>query len=319
MTDGLGFPHGAIAEFVAHKRSLGYPYDSGERILAAFAAHCAANFPGETHLTREVAMSWAELRDGESPNTRVRRVSPVRGLAEYMVRRGEDAYVIPRNSLSPEIPYVPYIYTEDEIAALFDACDRLAGGAGGGGVRLILPCAVRLLYATGMRHGEARRLGTGDVDLGAGTVSIGPSKTAEGRIVYISEELCGVMSRFDRAMESVAPGRAYFFSRLDGGLQCSRWLASPFNAAKCIAGIDEPGVAKRVHDLRHTFCVHRLNSWVREGRDVRALLPYLSAYIGHKDLASTDYYLHLVPEFFPDYSKLVSKRNRVIPSAEAGR
>ena len=28
-------------------------------------------------------------------------------------------------------------------------------------------------------------------------------------------------------------------------------------------------------------------------------MPYLSEYLGHAHLTETDYYLHLVPEFFP--------------------
>lgn len=308
-----GFLSDDIAAFLAHKRALGFPYECGETTLARFSEFCEERFPGEGHLTREVAMAWAELRDGEHPNTRIKRVSPVRGLAEYMIRHGKDAYVIPRNSLSKEIPYVPYIYTVDEIAGLIAACDELAGGPAGGGMRLLLPCVFRLLYATGMRHGEARRLRRSDIDLEGLSITVGPSKTANGRLVYISDELAESMAAFDAAAEAAAPGREYFFSRADGGLRSSAWLQGGFQAAKCLAGIDEPGVSKRVHDVRHTFCVHRLNQWVREGKDVRAMLPYLSAYIGHKTLASTDYYLHLVPEFYPDYSELVSGRNEVIP------
>ena len=149
----LPFLPDEIGSFLAHMRSLGFQYDTGERILTRFSEHTASNFPGEVQLTREVAMAWAELRDGENPNTRTRRVSPVRGLAEHMIRHGGTAYVIPRNALSSGNPYVPYIYTAGEIGALFDACDRLAGGPRGGGYRLLLPCVMRLLYATGMRHG----------------------------------------------------------------------------------------------------------------------------------------------------------------------
>ena len=315
----LPFLPDEIGSFLAHMRSLGFQYDTGERILTRFSEHTASNFPGEVQLTREVAMAWAELRDGENPNTRTRRVSPVRGLAEHMIRHGGTAYVIPRNALSSGNPYVPYIYTAGEIGALFDACDRLAGGPRGGGYRLLLPCVMRLLYATGMRHGEARRLKVSDVDLLSGTIAVGPSKTSEGRLVYISDELCRLMSEFDSAMQGVAPNREYFFSKIDGGMQCGRWLDPSFTAAKCIAGIDEPGVVKRIHDLRHTFCVHRLNRWASEGKDVRAMLPYLSAYIGHKSLASTDYYLHLVPEFYRDYSTLTESRNTLIPECGSAR
>jgi integrase/recombinase XerD len=36
-----------------------------------------------------------------------------------------------------------------------------------------------------------------------------------------------------------------------------------------------------LHSLRHTFAVRRLEAWHAEGRDVAALLPTLSVYLGH--------------------------------------
>ena len=37
----------------------------------------------------------------------------------------------------------------------------------------------------------------------------------------------------------------------------------------------------RFHDFRHTFATHRLYHWMRDGKDLNAMLPYLSAYMGH--------------------------------------
>lgn len=34
------------------------------------------------------------------------------------------------------------------------------------------------------------------------------------------------------------------------------------------------------------------------GKDVTAMLPYLSAYMGHAQLSDTYYYIHLVPGLF---------------------
>ena len=51
-----------------------------------------------------------------------------------------------------------------------------------------------------------------------------------------------------------------------------------------------------MHDLRHTFAVHVLEAWVREGKDSRQKLPVLSGYMGHALLKSTELYLRLVPE-----------------------
>jgi len=53
-----------------------------------------------------------------------------------------------------------------------------------------------------------------------------------------------------------------------------------------------------MHDLSHTFAVHVLETWVREGKDLRQKLPVLSGYMGHAVLGSTELYLRLVPDRF---------------------
>jgi site-specific recombinase XerD len=52
----------------------------------------------------------------------------------------------------------------------------------------------------------------------------------------------------------------------------------------------------RIHDLRHTFAVHRLLAWYRDGQDVNARLPWLATYMGHVDIHSTQVYLRATPE-----------------------
>lgn len=36
---------------------------------------------------------------------------------------------------------------------------------------------------------------------------------------------------------------------------------------------------------------------MREGRDIDAMLPFLSAYMGHARYEDTLYYVHMVPDF----------------------
>jgi site-specific recombinase XerD len=63
------------------------------------------------------------------------------------------------------------------------------------------------------------------------------------------------------------------------------------------------GVQGRVHDLRHTFAVHRLLAWYREGADVQRCLPYLSTYLGHARIACTQRYLTMIPELLEQASR----------------
>ena len=52
----------------------------------------------------------------------------------------------------------------------------------------------------------------------------------------------------------------------------------------------------RLHDLRHSFAVHRLTAWHRQGKDAQRLLPLLSTYLGHARVAATQGYLDMTPE-----------------------
>jgi integrase/recombinase XerD len=46
---------------------------------------------------------------------------------------------------------------------------------------------------------------------------------------------------------------------------------------------------------------------VREGKDVQRLLPLLSAYLGHVDIAKTQIYLTMTPELLHEASKRFGK------------
>src|SRR5262249_30219421 len=52
----------------------------------------------------------------------------------------------------------------------------------------------------------------------------------------------------------------------------------------------------RVHDLRHSFAVNTVLGWYRDGADIAALMPQLSAYLGHTDPQHTFWYLSAAPE-----------------------
>ncbi|WP_375288159.1 hypothetical protein [Kosakonia sp. S42] len=75
-------------------------------------------------------------------------------------------------------------------------------------------------------------------------------------------------------------------------------------------GITRHGGARyepRIHDLRHSFAVHRLTSWYRNGDDVQLLLPHLSVYLGHVHLRATQVYLSMTPEFLGEASRRFEK------------
>jgi len=63
------------------------------------------------------------------------------------------------------------------------------------------------------------------------------------------------------------------------------------------AGIGaQSSICPHIHDLRHSFAVHTLVDWYRDGEDVQARLPALATYLGHVEPRSTYWYLSGAPE-----------------------
>ena len=82
------------------------------------------------------------------------------------------------------------------------------------------------------------------------------------------------------------------------------------------AGISHGGKGKgpRLHDLRHSFCVHTLARQAKDGIDVYIALPVLSTYVGHGSVGATQRYVRLTAEAYPDLIEKASQTcSYVIP------
>ena len=107
----------------------------------------------------------------------------------------------------------------------------------------------------------------------------------------MSEDMRILCRRYD----SVAGKRQWFFQKWDGTPYETSWYNQIWRNLIAKSGIPWRGTP-RPYDLRHAFASRNIIRWINNGRDVMELLPYLSAYMGHSELTSTLYYVHLLPE-----------------------
>ena len=119
--------------------------------------------------------------------------------------------------------------------------------------------------------------------------------------------LCGdildICRKYNEAMDELFPGRINFFARNTTGACNYRWLNYTFRRLLTALQIESRyGAPPRLYDLRHTFATHRLYRWMKDGKDLHAMIPYLSAYMGHAKVSETYYYIHLVPGMHEEMS-----------------
>ena len=302
---------GAIAELVAEKRALGYKYVSEERALARFHAFSASEFPGLGAVTQASVQAWIAAARGRAvkPATLQSLVAPVRELARWFHRRGVDAYVLPAGVLEKPARYVPHIYTDQELAALFAQTDRCRYCSEVPFRHLVMPVLFRTIYACGLRCSEARLLRVADLDIDAGMLQIRDAKGGKDRQLPVSEPLRERLVDYHATLAG-QPGWEWFFPGATLGVPLTLMNVN-HNFRRFLWQARIPhggrGHGPRVHDLRHTAAVNNLRAWFARGENVDALLPVLQAYLGHSSIGDTAYYLHLTAESYPDITARVQQ------------
>lgn len=292
-----------IEAFIAQKNALGFSYTDSSRLLRDFDRLCLSRFPEEELLTQEICLAWAVKKETESNNTFRNRLMPVREFARYLNRNGETAYILPLNMGKKVAPYAPYIYTEAEIISIWNIAEQIMPRKNFPVRHFVIPAILKLLYCCGLRPGEARRLQVDDVDLIKGRLNIMESKQHKSRIVMMADDVTEMLTAYHDSVSAFMPNRKYFFPTSEGELYTKEWLEKTFRIILKKAGISGAGRRPpRLYDFRHTFATHRLYRWMNDGKDLTAMLPYLSAYMGHAQLSDTYYYIHFVPGLLEEMS-----------------
>ena len=301
----------AIAAVVGEKRAVGYKYDAEARVLARFEAFSRREFPGLDTLTEASVQAWitdARRRD-VMPATLQGLAAPVRELARWLGRRGVPAYLLPPAALPRPARYVPHIYTDAELAALFAQTDRCHYCSEVPARHLVMPVLFRTIYACGLRASEARLLRVADVDIDAGVLQVRDAKGGKDRQVPVSGPLRERLADYHAQIARRPDSAEWFFPGNAGEPLTLGNVYHNFRRFLWQAGISHGGRGHgpRVHDLRHTHAVNNLRSCFAHGRDVGALLPVLQTYPGHSSIADTGYYLHLTAESYPDVTTRVQQ------------
>ena len=311
-----------LEEFIKEKRAVGYIYNTEAKKLSEFSRFSLSfDYPDDT-LTKKVVQAWISKKSTDSTRNQYARYSLISQFAKYMQRMGYSAYVPGKDEI-PKIhtTFIPYIFTHQEIKNFFEAADAMQRPAHSVSPRrhLIMPVLFRMLYCCGLRVSEATHLHGEDVDLTNGILTIKESKFGKSRYVPMSKELTARCAAYAETRLVGDNGNDWFFASIDGGCYDTRSIYHVFRILLWNAGISHGGKGNgpRLHDLRHTFAVHSMQMWTSNGGDPTVMLPRLSAYLGHNNLAATEQYLRMTAEVYPELANILQKTyGYIIPLQE---
>lgn len=287
-----------------HRRALGIDEGSHEVYLASFE-----RFLRDRKVTDLAAVSWETVDDwhrwiGQTSEHNHRYRSLVLGkFFDFLV----DHSVLVRSPVPELLPHArrrtaPRIYTHDEVRRILDAAAALPAHRllphRGPTYRLFF----LLLYALGLRRTEALNVRLNDIDFEQRSLTIRDGKFHKGRVLPFGPNLGAQLQQYieENPLLRGAARDAFLFPTAShrtprlSSKAVDMTLASLLDELKIEARQETrpPGH----HAFRHSFAVHRLERWHRDGADIAVKLPLLSAFLGHVDLASTQVYLTMTPE-----------------------
>jgi site-specific recombinase XerD len=295
---------------------------SHQYILRQFDRVVRRQITSRDSVSRKVIEKYLRSLAHLQPITRRLRLSMIRQFLLYL-RRFEPTTFVPDRSMEParSTPRTPHIFTDAEICNLIRVayqhpprypCRRW----------LLYPTLFGLLYVTGMRVSEALGLKLADVDLPQALLRIRKAKFHKARLVPLVQSSCAALKRYltaraERGHPTVPD--AYLFVNDQGKRLPYTTVRNAFHRIARIAGIEtEARRRPRIHDLRHTAAVRRLYLWYREGKNVQALLPVLSTFLGHSAVSGTAIYLTTTAELLAEANARFEKHYGDHASNEGG-
>jgi integrase len=289
----------ALADYLQLRHSLGHELAEAGWLLPGLVAYLDAR--GLPTVTIEAALAWAQQAP-KSPAGRVttvgpRRMTAARGFARYLSGIDPGTEVPPLGLMPRRAPWRrPFIYSAADIGALLEAARQAIVSPLRAATYQTL---IGLLAASGLRIGEAIKLDRSDVDWAQGVLLIRESKFGKSRLVPLHPSSMQALEGYARLRDHLQPRPAEpaFFVSLNRKRLLYAVVQLTFRQLIDSAGIGATAPSPpRLHDLRHTFAVRALLGWYRAGEDVQSKIPALSTYLGHREPASTYWYLSAAPE-----------------------
>lgn len=287
-----------LARYVAYKRALGRRYAATGYQFLRFDRFLVEQRAGD--LTQEVFEAWCASIAHLRPSGRRGRMREVLHFCRFRRRTDPTAYVPDPHQFPPVRSRPrPHVFEEKEIARMLRLAATLRPHATSPLHAEVARLAVVLLYTTGLRRGELVRLELRDYDRAAHVLHVHRSKFGKSRLLPLSADAARELETYLRARSRPGipqdPGAPLLVCS-HGGVHgySGSGMGRAMRRLFMLAGVKTAaGRPPRVHDFRFTFALHALLRWYRQGIDVQAKLPSLTAYMGHASIVSTQYYLTL--------------------------
>lgn len=314
----------SIQKYIKLQRSLGKNYGTHNSILCDFDFFLADHkISSAKAIQSEHIFSWlAQMQCNKA--VRKSKATLVKRFFDYLNGLGIMNYnpaslVVIELGPAPQKRQPPFIFSKAQVTAILKHAKQLRPNHRFKLRPQVCYTMLALLYALGLRSGEARKLRFCNVDMEQHTLRIEGTKFYKSRLVPFGPKIHRCLTEYMAERKKIfVPIRSdeplFITSRRRpiGSTTLSEVFHLLTTSLKA-----PPSQLPRLYDLRHTFAVHRLLRWYREGADVQSKLVLLSTFMGHTTIFATEVYLTITMDllkeankrFYQNFGILIGKEN----------
>lgn len=285
-----------IDDYIQLNRGLGRVFREQQRMLQLFSEY-AKKF-GDRHTNADRIIDWCKT--ASSPNVAKTRLDVLRRFCLY-VHAEDQKHQVPSRGIFGQQKRprpTPFIIEPEQLWAIMQAALEMppAGKISSYTYHFLFG----LLATTGLRVSEA--LGLQLEDFVPDGLIIRNGKFGKQRLLPIQPSTRAALNSYILRRKKLGAVGDDLFVTVRGRAPDKVRVYVVFVSLARKLGFRGPAGTKgmRLHDLRHTFAVRSLESCPRDREAVAHHVAALSSYLGHKDVASTYWYLEATTVLLQD-------------------
>ena len=294
----------SLFEYYQYKVSLGYIFEGAKNRLKIFDKYtCSLQC---SDLTLQLIYNYLDENKNIVGSTRNTYASAIRGYVQYLYDNGKCNFILSKKLYRKIKRKLPHIYKKAELKSFFKALkdyspnDKFKNNC----FNLIF----QLLYCTGMRIKECLNIKLNDIDFTTNSITLYNTKNnIDRRIVLkdaIMNEVFNYVTQYQDVINCNKEKYIFINSNLKKYNKCNVYYV--FRVVLKLCGLHHDKNGPRIHDFRHTFCVNSYKQILKKGGNYLNHIMALSAYLGHKSFISTEYYLRLTAELYPEIRNIIN-------------
>ena len=313
-----------IQNFLLQQKSIVTDFTYAHRcgILRNFDEFVINNDCKDINFTESQVLQWIASLNGKRATINS-YINVIRVFFKFLA--GYGFHPFQPQQIKPHNDYIAYEFSDEELKQIFLNADLCCLSSNPNSatkshpttkyfkLKYELPMILRIILGCGLRLEEATTIQLKDIDFDKDVLTIKKTKSKEYRIVPMSESLTTILAQYCKSMGLGLDNEAYIFPGTNFSKPIPSFcIRNHFNHLLKKSNIlvlnrkkHERGMC--IHCFRHTFAHKSFKKGLKDGWAINDQIPWLSVYLGHKNLRETEKYLKFNSEIFNEEIKMFDK------------